>query len=120
MPQTLTFPDKMRPMTALILLMGALQVAALGARVLRKGWQSALLLAASAAIPLLAYGINLAQRAPLDPASWKMALVSAGAFALAVVSLWRPLRLVFWLGWLLNAWLAAVLFYVAFFWHPFG
>lgn len=107
-------------MTALIVLMGALQVAALVARMMRKGWQAALLLAASAAMPLVAYGINLAQRAPLDPASWKMVLVAAGAFALALVSLWRPLRQVFWLGWLLNAWLAAVLFYVAFFWHPFA
>lgn len=107
-------------LTALIVLMGALQVTALVARVMRKGWQAALLLAASAAMPLLAYGITLAQRAPLDPASWKMALMSAGASALALISLWRPLRLAFWLGWLLNAWLAAVLFYVAFFWHPFG
>lgn len=97
-------------MTALIVLMGALQVASLVARLLRKAWQAALLLAASAAMPLVAYGINLAQRAPLDPASWKMALVS----------LWRPVRLVFWVGWLLNAWLVAMLFYVAFFWHPFA
>jgi hypothetical protein len=49
-----------------------------------------------------------------------MVLVAAGAYALALVSLWRPLRLVFWLGWLLNAWLVAVLSYLAFFWHPFG
>lgn len=49
-----------------------------------------------------------------------MLLVAVGACALAAVSLWRPLRLVFWLGWLLNAWLVAVLFYLAFFWYPFA
>ena len=103
-------------MTALIVLMGALQLAALVARLMRKGWQAALLLAASAVMPL----INLVQRAPLDPTSWKMLLVTGGTLVLALVSLWRPLRTVFWLGWLLNAWLVAVLFYLAFFWHPFG
>jgi hypothetical protein len=107
-------------MTALIVLMGALQVAALVARVLRKQWQAVLLLAGAALMPLLAWVISLVQKAPPDPAGRKMVLVAAGAFALAVVSLWRPLRLVFWLGWLLNAWLVAVLFYVAFFWHPFA
>jgi len=59
-------------------------------------------------------------KAPPDPAGWKMLLVAVGACALAAVSLWRPLRLVFWLGWLLNAWLVAVLFYLAFFWYPFA
>jgi hypothetical protein len=43
-----------------------------------------------------------------------------GAYALALVSLWRPVRLAFCLVWLLNAWLVAVLSYLAFFfWHPF-
>ena len=107
-------------MTALIVLMGALQLAALVVRLMRKGWRAALLLAASAVMPLVAYVINLVQRAPLDPASWKMLLVTGGTLVLALVSLWRPLRTVFWLGWLLNAWLVAVLFYLAFFWHPFG
>jgi len=91
--------------TALIVLMGALQLAALVVRLMRKGWQAALLLAASAVMPLVAYVINLVQRAPLDPASWKMLLVTGGTLVLALVSLWRPV---------------AVLFYLAFFWHPFG
>jgi hypothetical protein len=77
----------MPAMTALIVLMDALQVAALVVRVMRKSWQGALLLAASAGIPLIAYFVNLVQRAPLDQASWKMVLVAAGEYALALVSL---------------------------------
>ena len=52
----------------------------------RKQWQAVALLTASALMPLIAYVVNLVQRAPLDPASWKMLLVTAGAFALALTS----------------------------------
>jgi len=46
-------------MTALIVPMGALQVAALVVRLLRKDRQAAVLLVAATAIPLIAYMISL-------------------------------------------------------------
>ncbi len=49
-----------------------------------------------------------------------MARVFRKHWQAALLSLWRPLRMVFWLGWVLSLSLVIMGFYLAFFWHPFG
>ena len=73
-----------------------------------------------AAVPLTAFGVVLAERRPIAIPDRKMLVIARAAFVLVLVSLWRPMLWMFWLGWSVNLWLVGVLVYLAFYWHPFG
>jgi len=105
----------MQFMTALIVLMGELQVGAdVSQAVASGGAADGLGVDAADRVRGKSCAESAARSGKLEDVAGNGGSVCAGA------DFWRPLRLVFWLGWLLNAWLVAVLFYLAFFWHPFG
>ena len=57
---------------------------------------------------------------PLTESDWQFLFAELAVFALALLSLWRFSRALFWAGWLVNLGLTAVFVYVVLFWHAFA
>lgn len=108
----------------ILALMTAVEILTLVLRLVGKKRFAAWALALSTLPILVSLGLELTQPARVGAAAvqtdLKTLAIELPVPALALLSLWRPAQLCFWLAWAVNLVFIAMFLYLALAWHPFA